>query len=253
MDLETQRALTQLVREFYDATADVFDATRDHAWPGWRQIAEFVRARFAPSRSLRVLDVGCGNGRFATFLRGEFPDRVGYVGVDACERLLARARAAVPDAHLERRDCVLGVLSSELAGCDGFDLVAAFGLLHHVPGSERRARKIAELAALVAPGGALALAFFRFGERERFAARRLDWSRAPAIDVAQLEAGDALLGFGEGDAVRYCHAWSDDEIANAIAPLAGLGFELGLDFQADGRSGDLNRYVVLARAKASAT
>ncbi len=40
-----------------------------------------------------MLDVGCGNGRFASFLAQSLCERFDYLGIDASEGLLARARA----------------------------------------------------------------------------------------------------------------------------------------------------------------
>ena len=61
-----------------------------------------------------------------------------------------------------------------------FELVAVFGLLHHVPGEAGRRALLEALARRVAPGGLLALAFWDFGAHARFAARRLPWSQAGA-------------------------------------------------------------------------
>ncbi|MEZ4218031.1 MAG: class I SAM-dependent methyltransferase [Myxococcota bacterium] len=248
MDAATQRALVDLVRDFYDAIADDFDATRDHPWPGWERLATALAARVDPSRPLHVLDVGCGNARLARFLRARGHRELRYAGIDACAALVARAREAEPTGVFERRDAVLAPLPARVCGRVAFDLVAAFGFLHHVPDGAARAGKVGELARFVAPGGLLALSFFRFDRAERFARRTVDWGAAPSVAPAALERGDALLAWGDAGAVRYCHAWSDEEVANALAPLESTAFARVLDFASDGREGDLNRHVVLARA-----
>ena len=234
MDTATQRALLEHTRRFYDDHADAFSRTREHPWPGWS------RALAQPAPGARVLDVGCGNGRLAATLTREAAG-IAVTGVDSCPALIDHARARrIPGADW----IVADVLSDPDAALPPgpFDRVCAFGLLHHVPGLALRRALIAALARRVAPGGRLAVSFWRFAERARFAHRRLDWAALPGIDPDCLEPGDHLLGWGsEGDA-RYCHA-SDDREVDAL--LAGLPLVRVDDFDADGREGDLNHYVVL--------
>jgi len=253
MNAATQRALAEHTRSFYTAHAEAFSATRDHPWSGWRRVVEALPA----SERRRVLDAGCGNARLAGYLASAAPSAaLDYTGIDSCPALLATARSRIgsgadgdmgSDGGLQAQLLESDLSGDELADRlpDGpFDLVCAFGLLHHIPGFERRRELIRQLAGRLATDGRLALAFWRFGERDRFRRRRLDWSVAPAIDRAQLEPGDHLLAWGDRDAARYCHACDDAEID---ALLAELPLRVLDDFEADGKSGDLNRYLVLVR------
>ena len=61
MNTATQRALAAHTRRFYEEHAIAFSATREHPWSGWQRVIAGVQ----PSERLRVLDVGCGNGRLA--------------------------------------------------------------------------------------------------------------------------------------------------------------------------------------------
>jgi SAM-dependent methyltransferase len=241
MDRATQRALATHNREFYQAHAAHFSATREHPWPGWQRIADGL----SHPGSLDVLDVGCGNGRLGAYLQSaRTPAPLRYTGVDGCAPLLADARKRLPDAVLREADLVQDPLDQALPR-GPFDLVCAFGVLHHVPGFNRRRALVEALAERVEPNGWLALAFWRFAERPRFTHRTRDWSLLPAIDPGALEPGDHLLGWGQAGAVRYCHA-SDDREIDAL--VERLGLPLRDDFEADGREGDLNRYLVFGRS-----
>jgi tRNA (uracil-5-)-methyltransferase TRM9 len=247
MDLETTRALAEINRAFYRERAAHFAAHREHPWPGWSRVLACLEA--AP-RPLRVLDVGCGNGRLAGFLGGRLSEPCAFVGVDASEELLslARARHPGPATTWLRADWVeAGPERALPAG--PFSLVALFGVLHHVPGAELRGALLEAAARRLAPGGLLALTAWRFEASERLRARVMGWdeyNRAAArpVDPARLEPGDRLLRWGEpgGRDVRYCHFAADAETDR-------LGAELGLErlaaFHADGRGGDLNRYLIL--------
>lgn len=248
MDRETAQALAEINRVFYRERAAEFSATREHPWPGWTRVLACLGG--AP-RPLRVLDVGCGNGRFASFLARRLAEPFAYVGVDASGALLARARRRPLEpgrATWLCRDWSLeGPERALPAGC--FSLVALFGVLHHVPGAAARLALLQAAARRLAPGGLLALTAWRFEAVPRLRGRVLTWEEynrdAPRpVDPAQLEPGDRLLRWGQpgSGALRFCHFAGDAETDR-------LGAELGLEtlaaYRADGRHRQLNRYLVL--------
>ena len=235
MDEATQRYLNNINCDFYRRTAAEFDATRQRAWPGWEQLLASLEL---PIDS--VLDIGCGNGRFARFLAGRQVQRFCYHGIDNCAELLATARLQLADlpqvtSSLVERDLLLDGLAGPTA-----QLVALFGLLHHVPGARTRLCLLRSAADLVQPGGVLVFAAWRFYERERFRDRVIPWDAG--INV---EKHDYLLDWRRGErARRYCHFIDDSEHASLIEVT---GLRVVDDFRADGAEGDLNRYTVLKR------
>ena len=238
MDLETQRRLNQINREFYRKTAAEFDATRQSAWHGWERMLETVGL---PIDS--VLDIGCGNGRFARFLSGRQAQSFAYIGIDNNADLLDAARRPLttdPRVKLKliKEDVVLDALPSLPA-----QLVVLFGLLHHVPGRLRRRRLLHSSASCVLPGGYLVLATWRFYEQERFRKRIVAWS-----DDIEVEKHDYLLDWRRGErALRYCHYVDDEEHAGLVE---ATGLTVLADYRADGADGSLNRYTVLQRRAA---
>lgn len=240
MDEKTRLDLLALNRLFYEAGAERFSATRQRPWPGWRELLPDLRAA-GPGAG--VLDVGCGNGRFAAFLAAEGLLAEAYLGIDGSAGLLADARALdLPGC--EYRQVELGLLPG-LASLPGepFGLIAVFGVLHHLPGRAARLAWLAGLTGRLAPGGLLILSFWLL---DRYPARFQKLLR-PAPELAgRLEAGDALLSFaGREELRRYCHFPDDAEIAAAGA-LPGC--ELVRTFRADGPSGADNLYAVLRRS-----
>jgi tRNA (uracil-5-)-methyltransferase TRM9 len=258
MDPGTKARLRALNQSFYSDDAEAFDATRRHAWPGWERVPlptdRGATGSGAGAAPLRVLDVGCGNARLASWLRERLGPGFEYVGVDASERMLGFARqrlSALEDVAwtLVRAD-VLDDDAPRALPAGPFDWVVCFGLLHHVPGRAARIALLAALAERVAAGGVLAFSAWQFADRARFAKRIVPWSAAaarlePPLDPAALEPGDHLLRFADRPrALRYCHHCDEAEIDELIA---GLPLAPRSRYSADGRSGDLNRYVVLVR------
>ena len=256
MNRETSDRLRAINRRFYTERGAEFSASRDHPWPGWARLCRRLPGpRDAGRGSLRILDVGCGNGRFGAFLRETLRRPHAYVGVDDSQPLLEVAieRARTWSEHryeFLRRD-VLAEAEGDASLPEGpFDLVVAFGLFHHVPGRAARAALVARMAAALRPGGILGLTVWQFGAADRFANRGVDWqthnaTAASPIDVSELEPGDHLLRFGNtGAAPRYCHAidpaeWRSWAAASELTQIDS--------FLSDGRGADLNRYLVLRR------
>jgi SAM-dependent methyltransferase len=242
MSPETIRALTALNRRFYRTHAARFDASRREAWPGFGRIWEAL-----PEKPRRVLDVGCGNGRFGASMGARVPDGH-YLGVDACRELLAacRRRSGLP-SHSELLQLDAIAHPAALPG-GPFDLIAVIALLHHVPGRATRANLLAELARRLAPGGTLLITRWRLGaapELDRLQLPASAWRDVP-IDPADLEPGDLLLSFDGGSAVpRYCHALASEEI-RAAADAASLA--CCHRFRADGRGGAANDCWLLRAA-----
>jgi tRNA (uracil-5-)-methyltransferase TRM9 len=244
MDQTLVNRLNQINRDFYRLTVQDFDESRGRPWAGWTRLLPYLAAFDAP---IRVLDVGCGNGRFGRFLARNLDSSICYHGLDYTPALLDAARSAfaqmniLPDAILEERDIV-----ERPPDAGQYDLVALFGVLHHVPGHAGRRALLRALAKRVAPGGLLVFTCWCFYEYERFRRRIIAW---PA-DLS-VEPGDYLLDWQRGHAantaLRYCHYVDATEHA---ALVTATGLDLIETFRADGHTDDINRYSLLRRNSA---
>jgi ubiquinone/menaquinone biosynthesis C-methylase UbiE len=103
--------------------------------------------------ALRLIDVGCGTGRFLAQIKSNWP-RLQVTGIDlspyylaaARERLGSWSRVSLVEGAAERLPCPDGA----------FDLVTSVFLLHELPRSVRHAA-LAEMARVLRPGGLLVL------------------------------------------------------------------------------------------------
>ncbi|MGJ3239362.1 MAG: class I SAM-dependent methyltransferase [Anaerolineae bacterium] len=226
--------LNAINRQFYETTAQKFDQTRQRSWAGWQPLAAYLAA------PLRVLDVGCGNGRFGLFLHDVLDGEIIYHGVDNNAQLLAYAREALaPHSRLQvtitEQDVIVDPLPT-----GNYDAVALFGVIHHVPGFDNRRHFVTQLAERVAQGGLLIMAMWRFYEYERFRQRFV-----PFPDDLPVEQHDYLLDWRSGErALRYCHYVDDAELEVLIR---ASGLQEVTRYRADGTDNAMNQYIILRR------
>jgi ubiquinone/menaquinone biosynthesis C-methylase UbiE len=104
-------------------------------------------------RRLRLLDIGCGTGRFLDFVKQAWP-RLPVLGLDLSEAYLKHARR-----HLRRWSRVAFAVGKAedlpLPDCSQ-DAVTSVFLLHELPPNIRRAM-LRECARVLKPGGRLVL------------------------------------------------------------------------------------------------
>ncbi len=243
MDRATILALNQINRDFYTQRAEEFSATRRRPWRGWLRLLPYIGKKEA----LSVLDVGCGNGRFAVFLSEHLESPFAYLGAEFSATALEHARAKLSGLRsitLKEHDVMAGL--GDISG--PFSLITLFGFLHHVPGFDTRRSLLIDLGRLLDPDGILAFSVWQFGRFERFRKKLIPWDTFLAntgieVDRSQLEPGDHILSWGDTEpAYRYCHFTDSDETSRLVSSLPLECFEV---FSADGRTNDLNQYFLL--------
>ena len=233
MNEATRQRLSDINRAFYSAVAAEFDRSRAQPWAGWQPLLPHLAA--LPPMP-RVLDIGCGNGRFGHFL-SQHLGATRYTGVDYSPEMLQITRGRLPDAQLLSRDLV-----SEAPPAGPFDLVVCFGFLHHIPGIVQRMELVRALGSALAAGGMLTFVTWRFADFERFRQRIVPW---PAELADQVEQNDYLLDWRRGAyALRYCHHFELSE-HDELVRASGLG-ELA-SWYADGPEDAANRFSLLQR------
>ena len=96
----------------------------------------------------RVLEVGCGRGVGLEILERRFPRRA-KVGFDLDPSMVELAHARVSTGRVNGTVSVADAEAMPYASAS-FDLVAEFGILHHVPGWRDA---ISEIGRVLKPGG----------------------------------------------------------------------------------------------------
>jgi len=150
----------------------------------------------------KVLDVGCGNGRFFSFLF-----HTDYTGVDFSENMIEEARKKFPQA----RFVVANAL--HLPFEDGvFDRIYSVALIHHIPSKDYRIKALKEMKRVLKPGGEVFVTAWNRSKKSSFLSRFMSM-------FSPFDAHDTIIPFNKRE--RYYHLFQKGELA-FVAKKAGL-------------------------------
>ena len=176
--------MKQEIIAYYDRLAPAYDQSRFE-----NSYGRFIDARerallgsWLPTKSARILELGCGTGRLSTFAS---------IATDASKASLAVARTRKPATNFAAADAERLPLAS-----NSFDAVFAFHLLMHLEINSIRAI-FAEAARVLRPGGVMIADIASKTRRDLTGPRRnveRAWHGATALSKSAFEA----MGRGAG-------------------------------------------------------
>lgn len=243
MSPQTIKILNQMNHEFYSQNARNFSDTRNRAWAGWHKLLPHF-----DKKPLKMLDIGCGNGRFEKFLIDQKILVDTYIGVDASFELLEHARRNEHGGHSHiyiQADLVS--IEHWALPADGFDAISLFAVLHHLPSFQLRVKVLKFAAKQLKPGGKALVSLWHYEKDPRFNKKIIPWSEIADSEPLDLDEGDFLVSWkNDSSLVRYVHIFSQIETENLVA---SSGLTLVDDFFSDGRNDALNHYLVLEKSR----
>ncbi|MDO5044073.1 MAG: class I SAM-dependent methyltransferase [Coriobacteriia bacterium] len=253
MDTATTLQLIHITSDFYKRYASSFSSTRSSPWQGWKQFAKILNSTYFNDTKIthaQVLDLAAGNMRFYDFLQENYPQiSFEYTAVD-------NALALVPAQYEKNflyadilQDLLMGRFDERLAEVKPADISVCFGFMHHVPGRSLRQNVIESLVSHTKPGGFIALTFWQFMKSEKLKAKALQTSARAQEKFTnlKLEEGDYFLDWQDDlEAFRYVHHFDEAEIQELTRAISARA-TLIASYQEDGKSHELNRYLILQK------
>lgn len=211
MQKEYANELLAASRTGYEKIAADFSRTRGTFWPELLFVRDLI-----PDES-RLLDIGCGNGRFLGTLGGKTLD---YTGIDFSEGLIGVARERYRDRA--NTSFIVGDALTLPFPDRLFDNAVSFAVLHHIPSRAYRVQFLREAARVVKPGGLIVVTAWNvWHSRPRIV---LEFALKKIFGGTHADFGDAILDFGTEKNTRYVHALTMSKI-RSLAREAGLTIE----------------------------
>ncbi len=259
MNQETINNLNNLNQKFYDQVGSkIWNQSQDYSWQGWFDLVVNFEQLYSNSRTIKFLDLGCGNARFANFLRQnlqpEFLQRTSYTGVDFSNEFLDNFDKEISGSFENLELLNIDILKDlDKLKSQKFDCIVLFGLIHHIPSVEIRNNFIKEVSELLSENGILVFTTWEYMNSSRLSKRVLDLGtlesqevlRSLNINKNELEHGDNILDWIKvTKSYRYSHSF---EVVEIKEYLANANLELRREFYNDGRSSRRNKYYICGK------
>ncbi len=236
MDATIREKLIALNRQFYQTFALQFSDTRMQIQPGVRRLLdEFTGGEC-------FLDLGCGNGELAREMENRGFQGI-YTGLDFSPKLLDIARdSQFSNLHTRFFSTELTTLGwADVVSSQKFDIVLAFAVLHHQPGTDLRQQFLYTILKLLKPTGRFYHSEWQFLKSERLKSRIQPWDTI-GLSESDVEPGDYLLDWRRGGyGLRYIHHFTEGELADLASRT---GFCVINTFYSDGKEGNLGLYQI---------
>ncbi len=200
------KAKLDLTIKGYDKVAIEWSASRQNFW----EELKFIKKYLIPQTS--ILDIGCGNGRFAKQLLNQYI----YTGVDPSIELINIAKNELP--HLSDKFSVYDGVTLPFAD-KSFDNVVSFAVMHHLPPSALLSW-LKESKRVLKGDGVAIFSSWDLWNTHKKELRKYYFKNKFSRDFFNTSFGDIVLGFTSHKNTRYVHSYTEKEIKKYFA-LAG--------------------------------
>jgi len=214
MKIEYAQQLLSKVRDDYNEIAEEFSKTRSGPWPE----IQFVFDHYL-QKGDKVLDLGCGNGRFLPAIR----ERGGrYFGIDNSTELIKIAQSRYPNENFQVADALDLPFANNF-----FDQVYCIAVLHHIPSKDLRLKALKQIKKVLKPGGNLILTVWQLKSKGGLnllfeLSLILKYVIGRFIFRSGLDFRDVFEWWGK-KTKRYYHCFSQNELVGLVEEA---GFEL---------------------------
>lgn len=177
------------LKKRYNSISIDFSSCRKKPWEEMQIFTDLLK------KGDRVLDVGCGNGRFYESINSVAE----YVGIDLSEKLIQIAKKKHPDGNFLIADILSAPFSSA-----SFDKVYAIAVFHHIPSERLRQRFLEEIRRILKPGGMLILTVWDIWEKPKRRREVIRQGFLSFLGMSKLDVGDVILDWLGSDFYFHC-------------------------------------------------
>jgi tRNA (uracil-5-)-methyltransferase TRM9 len=201
MNKEYAKYLLEKTRKDYNLIAEEFSSKRVGPWEETRFLFEDY---LIPGE--KVLDVGCGNGRYFIFTKDK---KVDYFGIDSSEKLIQIAKNNYPEGKFQVGDAFNLPFPNNF-----FDKVYSIAVLHQIPSEGLRLQFLDEVKRILKSRGLMILTVWKFHTLKEYFLI-LKYTILKLIGKSKLDRRDFFEPWGK-KIERYYHCFSKKELKKIV-------------------------------------
>lgn len=222
------KAKLKLTIDGYNKVADEWSASRQNFWDELK----FVK-KYLPLHN-KILDIGCGNGRFAKQILENYE----YTGIDPSKELIDIAKKDLPD------------LSENFSLYDGinipfpdksFENLVSFAVIHHIP-PESLVSWLIEAKRVLKADGIAIFSSWDLWNTHKNQLLKYYFKNKFSKNFFNTSLGDIVLGFTSHKNTRYVHSYTEKELRKYFKKAGFNIIEIGYKSR---ESGNRNILIIV--------
>lgn len=205
MDKDYAKYLLKKTKEDYDLISQEFSKTREKVW---NEIG-FLFYNHLKEKE-RVLDLGCGNGRYYEFFKDK---NIEYIGADNSESLIKIAKEKYPKAKFQTENALALSFKDNY-----FNKIYSIAVLHRIPSYDFKIQFLKEAKRVLKPNGLFILTvwklpFNNYSKKNLFLLLKFTFLKI--IKKSKLDFKDILEPWGN-QTEKYYHWFSKRELKKLL-------------------------------------
>lgn len=205
--------LIKKTKENYNLIASDFSRTRGKPW----EELNFLLEKYLKEES-RVLDLGCGNGRFYPLFKKK---SVEYIGADISEKLIEIAKKRYPEANFQ----TISPFNFNFPN-NYFDEVFSIAVFHHIPSEQFRIRFLKEVKRILKDEGILVLTVWKLSLKKEIGLF-LKYIYFKLFKKLDIDFRDDFVSWAK-KLDRYYHFFSKKELKKLVKKAGFKIIKIGL-------------------------
>ena len=204
MNTKTAKEILKKVKKDYNQISDSFDETRKYSWKEFELALPYLK------KAEKVIDLGCGNGRFYKYIEDK-KVKCKYFGLDNSEELIKKAKTNFKNAKFKLVD-ILKISQIN----ESFDFAASIASIHHIPSKELRKKAIIEIGRILEKSGTLFITAWNLFQPKY---KKYIWqSRFRHIySFGKYDWHDTFIPWGKSGIKRYYYAFKKKELRKLLS------------------------------------
>lgn len=198
----TAHQVKEQLKKSYNTIASDFSKSRYTVWPEFTLFDSWI------PDDCKLLDIGCGNGRFYDYLK-ERKEGLDYVGIDFSEELIGIASKRFPKQEFSVQDMTQLDLNKR------FDRIACIAAFHHLPSKKMRKTALKKMFEHMEDDGILLLSVWNLWQK-RFLSLHFKAFFKWLFSGLRYDRRGLMVPFGKTKVPRYYHAFRRYELEKLL-------------------------------------